>query len=346
MTKIKEVKIGIVGCGTISYYHAQAIKETEGAVLAGCCSHSINSANALAEKFSAPVYASYEQMLSQEHINAVAICTPSGDHAEQILAALDAGKHVIVEKPMCLSLEDANQIIKKAEQTGLTVCVISQSRFSDAAQEIKRAIDAGAFGKMVSASLMMRYYRSQEYYEQAGWRGTIAGDGGGILMNQGIHGIDLLCYLMGQPQEACGYVKIQLRNIEVEDTAAAAVLFESGAVATIDATVCSQPAFSKKMILCGEYGTVQLEDDTITLWSLPIPCSLPIGTADGNSGADDPRGITCDNHIREYRDFVTAIQTGSRVLIDAREGRIPLSVIQAIYESSRTGQKIAIHQVP
>ncbi|MDD6074676.1 MAG: Gfo/Idh/MocA family oxidoreductase [Clostridium sp.] len=346
MSKIKELKIGIVGCGIISYYHARAIQETKGAFFAGCCSHSLSSAQALTEAFPAPVYSSYEQMLSQEYIDAVAICTPSGNHAEQILAALDAGKHVIVEKPMCLSLEDADKIIEKADQTGLTVCVISQSRFSDAAREIKRAIDAGAFGKMVSASLMMRYYRSQEYYEQAGWRGTITGDGGGILMNQGIHGIDLLCYLMGQPADACGYAKTQLRSIEVEDTAAAAVLFENGAVATIDATVCSQPAFSKKIILCGEYGTVQLEDDTITLWSLPYPCHLPVGTADGNSGADDPRGITCDNHIREYHDFVTAIQTGRRVLIDAREGRIPLSLIHAIYESSRTGQKIAIHKAP
>lgn len=344
MEETKEIRIGIVGCGMISRYHAQAILKTKGASLAGCCSHSYKSAEAFAREFSVPAFQCYAQMLSQNEIDAVAICTPSGDHADQILAALDAGKHVIVEKPMCLSLEEANKVVEKAEQTGLVVCVISQSRFSDAAREIKRVIDAGAFGKMVSASLMMRYYRSQEYYDQAGWRGTIDGDGGGVLMNQGIHGIDLLCYLMGRPVNASGYVGTLLRDIEVEDTAAAAVLFENGAVATIDATVCSQPAFSKNLILCGEKGTVQLEEDSITLWSLPIPCSLPIGAVGGNSGASDPRGISCDNHIKEYRDFVTAVQTGSRVLIDAREGRIPLSVIQAIYESSRTGQKITIRE--
>lgn len=342
MEQKKELKIGIVGCGMISRYHALAVQETEGISLTGCCSHSYESACALAKEFSITAWESYEDMLADGGLDTVAICTPSGDHARQILMALNAGKHVVVEKPMCLTLEEADKVVRKADETGLVVCTISQSRFSDAARVIKSAIDAGHFGRMVSASLMMRYFRSQEYYDQAGWRGTIAGDGGGVLMNQGIHGIDLLCWLMGRPVSACGYSDTLLRDIEVEDTVAAAVRFVGGAVASIDATVCSQPAYAKKLILCGEKGSVELTEDSITLWSLPVPCPLPIGAEEGNSGAADPRGISHHNHTREYADFVHAVHTGAPVLIDAREGRVPLQVIHAIYESSATGKRVDI----
>lgn len=342
MSTKTDIKVGIVGCGMISRYHARAINDTEGVSLAGCCSHSYSSAEKFAAEFSVPAYESYEQMLAQPDVDAVAICTPSGDHARQILNALDAGKHVIAEKPMCLTLEEADAVVEKAAKTGLTVCVISQSRFSEAALEIKRAIDAGEFGKMVSASLMMRYYRSPAYYNQAEWRGTLAGDGGGVLMNQGIHGIDLLCHLMGKPVSTCGYVDTMLRDIEVEDTAVGAVRFANGSVATIDATVCSEPAFSKTFIFCGEKGVVQLVEDSITMWSLPTPCKLPIGAVDGNSGASDPSGITHHNHAKQYADFVQAAANNTKPLVDEIEGRMPLRVIHGIYESSRTGKHVKI----
>lgn len=342
MNQTSNLKVGIVGCGMISRYHARAIQDTDGISLAGCCSHSRKSADHFAEEFSVPVFETYEAMLKSSEIDAVAICTPSGDHAGQILAALNAGKHVVAEKPMCLTLEEADAIVKKAQETDCTVCVISQSRFSDAALEIKRAIDAGEFGKMVSASLMMRYYRSPEYYNQAEWRGTIAGDGGGVLMNQGIHGIDLLCHLMGQPVSACGYVDTLLRDIEVEDTAVGCVRFANGSVASIDATVCSQPAFSKTFLFCGEKGVVQLVEDSITMWTLPTPCQVPIGAEDTGSGAADPGGITYDNHAKQYVDFVNAVAENRKPLVDEIEGRMPLRVIHGIYTSSKTGHTVTL----
>lgn len=342
MTQNTELNIGIVGCGMISRYHARAIHDTDGITLAGCCSHSLKSAERFAEEFSVPVFSDYQAMLASKEIHAVAICTPSGDHAEQILSALAAGKHVVVEKPMCLTLAEADAVVKKAAESGLTVCVISQSRFSEAAMELKRAIDAGEFGKMVSASLMMRYYRSPEYYNQAEWRGTIAGDGGGVLMNQGIHGIDLLCHLMGTPVSACGYVDTLLRDIEVEDTAVGCVRFANGAVASIDATVCSQPAFSKTFLFCGEKGVVQMVEDSITMWTLPTPCGVPVGNADTGSGAADPSGITYDNHAKQYADFVQAVLKHKKPLVDEIEGRMPLRVIHGIYSSSKTGQSILL----
>lgn len=337
-----QLNFGIVGCGMIARYHAAAIAETPRCILLGACSKTYASTETFSQEFDCIPFENYNAMLSHPELDVVVICSSSGEHFHQAKAALAAGKHVIVEKPMCLTLEDADALVALDRQYPQTVCVISQSRFSDAAQAIKAAIDAGVFGKMVSASLMMRYYRSQAYYDQAAWRGTVAGDGGGVLMNQGIHGIDLLCYFMGKPVGVCGYARTMLRDIEVEDTAAAAIAFENGAVATLDATVCSQPSFSKKFILCGEKGTVVMEEDAILSWSLPVPCPIALGAASGNSASADPRGISVAYHLREYGNFVEHVLDGKPLLLDAEQGRMPLRVILGVYESSRTGKAITL----
>jgi len=338
----KELRFGIVGCGMIAPYHAAAIDRTDRCSLLGACSKTYASTEKFAREAGCIPFESYEAMLADERLDVVVICSSSGEHFSQAKAALKAGKHVIVEKPMCLTMADADALVELDRQYPQAVCVISQSRFSDAAQTIKAAIDAGHFGKMVSASLMMRYYRPQTYYDQAAWRGTVAGDGGGVLMNQGIHGIDLLCYFMGKPVGVCGYARTILRDIEVEDTAAAAIAFESGAVATLDATVCSQPSFSKKFILCGEKGTVVLEEDAIISWSLPEPCPIPLGAKSGNSASADPKGISVAYHLREYENFVAHVLDGKPLLLDAEQGRLPLGVILGVYESSRTGKAVTL----
>ena len=335
------ISFGIVGCGTISRFHALAIADVPGARLLGACSRSYESAKTLCDEFHVHPYASFEEMLADPELDAVVICTPSGDHAQQILEALEAGKHVVVEKPMCLTLEEADAVIAMAEKTGLMVCVISQTRFSDGVQAIRQAIDRGALGRLVSASLTMRYFRSQEYYNTAQWRGTIAGDGGGVLMNQGIHGVDVLCYLMGKPIGVKGYARTLLRDIEVEDTAVAALEFDGGALAVIDATVCSQPAMPRTLILCGEKGSIVLEEDSIKEWNLPTPRPC-LSTASGGSGAADPKGITHLNHTREYQNILNHLLKGQPLLLDSRQGRMPLSVILGIYESSATGKTVEL----
>ncbi len=336
------IRFGIVGCGMAARCHAQAIASVKQAALAGACSRSPASADSFCRQFQIRKYPSYRAMLKDPEIDAVSICTPSGSHKEQAVQAMEAGKHVVIEKPMCLSLQDADEIIRLADQTGLAVCVVSQSRFSDAAQEVKRAVDAGAFGKMVSAALTMRYFRPQAYYDQAAWRGTAAGDGGGVLMNQGFHGIDLLCYLLRQPVSVCGYTAARLRHIEVEDTAAGAVRFSSHALATIDATVCSHPAFSRQIVLCGESGSVILKEDSISLWSLPQPCSLPILQTVPFSASADPKAVSCEGHAREYQNLVGFLLGKNPLLVDARQGKIALEVILGIYESSRTGKAVRL----
>lgn len=338
----KKVSFGIVGCGMIAHYHADAINAVENAELVGACSHSPASAEIFCRDRSIRKFDSYEEMLACPDINAVSICTPSGDHARQILMALRAGKDVVVEKPMTISLADADEVIRVAEETGRKVCSISQLRFSDAIQEIRRVIQEGHLGKIYSVALTMRYFRSQAYYDQAGWRGTWAQDGGGVLMNQGIHGIDMLCYLLGPAKEVAAYADTLGRNIEVEDTAVAAVKFENGVLATIDASTCCQPGFPRKMVISGEGGTIVTEDDNITLWTLSEPCRIPVGGVSENSGASDPRGITWANHARQFEDFVTGVLEDHPLVSDAREGRLPLEIILGVYQSSREGRFITL----
>lgn len=342
MNTTNSISFGIVGCGIIARYHAMAIADVPGARLIGACSKTFRSTEKFCGEFNVHAFASYEEMLASDELDAVVICTPSGDHAGQILSALKAGKHVVVEKPMCLTLAEADAVVELSEKLGLMVCVISQTRFSDGVQAIKQAIDANELGCLVSASLTMRYYRDQAYYNTAQWRGTIAGDGGGVLMNQGIHGIDVLCYLMGKPVGVTGYSRTLLRDIEVEDTAVGALEFDNGALAVIDATVCSQPAMARSLIICGEKGSVVLEEDTIVQWNLPTPRPTTGSAASGGSGAADPRGITHLNHTREYQDIISHLLEGTPLLLDSRQGRVPLSVILGIYESSKTGRAIPL----
>lgn len=336
------LRFGIVGCGMIARYHAATVRETPDCELLGACDRIMSSTDTFCAENKIIPFDSYSSMLAHPELDVVVICTSSGEHFKQAKAAIQANKHVIIEKPMCLTMEDADELVALSKKHQKTICVISQHRFSDAAQVIKKAIDEGAFGKMVSASLMMRYNRTQSYYDQAAWRGTFASDGGGVLMNQGIHGIDLLCYFMGKPVGTCGYVRTRLRNIEVEDTAAAAVEYEDGSIAVIDATVCSQPPFSKKFILCGENGTVILEEDAITCWSLPSECPIPLNKFSGFSASSDPKGNSAQYHIREYANFVSHIRNGDPLLVDVEQGRIPLGVILGIYESSSSGKAVKL----
>ncbi|NCB32220.1 MAG: Gfo/Idh/MocA family oxidoreductase, partial [Clostridia bacterium] len=191
------VGFGIIGCGVIAHFHAQALADLPRARLVGAYGTNEEKTRAFTEKWRVRQYESLQAMLADKEIDAVCICTPSGLHTQQAVLAMRAGKHVVCEKPMSVNLTEADELIATARETGVKVCIISQYRLSPAVQEIKRALDAGALGKVVQASLSMKYFRTQAYYDSAAWRGTWAMDGGGALMNQGIHGVDVFRYLMG-----------------------------------------------------------------------------------------------------------------------------------------------------
>ena len=204
---MKKLGFGIVGCGVISEWHARAISGIEGIVLVGATDRNQDSREKFAGKFGIVAFDTYEQMLACRDIDVVCICTPSGLHSSMAVQAADAGKHIIVEKPMALNLEQADQIIRACDRNYVKLTVISQLRFTEAVSRMKDAVDQGLPGKLVMGNLYMKYYRSQEYYDSSSWRGTWAMDGGGALMNQGIHGIDLLQYIMGDVKSVFAYAK-------------------------------------------------------------------------------------------------------------------------------------------
>lgn len=336
-----KVRFGIIGCGVISSFHARAIACIEEAELYGCVDAYAPSAERFAKEHGVKQYASLEDMLADPAIDAVTICTPSGLHTQQAIAAMRAGKHIVCEKPMSLTLEQADELIRTANETGVKVCIISQFRFTPAVQAVKKAIEAGALGKIVSGSLQMKYFRSDEYYASGAWRGTWAMDGGGCLMNQGIHGVDVFRYLMGPVKQLTGFARTQLRHIEVEDSAAAALEFENGAVGTIEgSTVCS-PGYPRRIEICGDKGSCVLEENAIIRWDVPgYDIGLPVGVAATNVASSDPKAIDVSNHTRQFRNFVAAVLHGEELLAPAESGRPPLEIILGIYESSKTGKPV------
>ena len=338
----KELHFGILGCGGAAKYHAAAIRATEGAELACACGSTAESTERFSREQGCRAAAGFGEMLADPELDVITLCTPSGLHAEEALAVLRAGKHLLIEKPIAIQPQDADRILTAAEASDKTVGVISQMRFSDAAQEIHTAIRAGALGKPVSAALTMRYERSQTYYDSGTWRGTLAMDGGGILMNQGIHGIDLLTFLMGSVEEVCGCTATRLRKIEVEDTAGAVLRFASGAIGTIHATVCNPGGAPLRIEICGENGSVTLEDEDITFWGLDCPCSIPIGKRNTSSAAASPTGISTENHSRQFAEFVAAVQSGRQPAVGVRDGRHALQVVCGIYDSARDGRPVKL----
>lgn len=329
---MENIRFGIVGCGVIARFHARAIENCPGAVLTAACSKSYESAVKFCAEEGIEAFESYDALLKREDIDAVAICTPSGEHYAQIKAALEAGKHVLVEKPMCIRLSEAEEVIALAKEKGLLLCAVAQLRFSDSIREMKRVISDGHLGKIYSAALTMRYYRSQAYYDQAGWRGTWDMDGGGVLMNQGIHGVDMLCYLLGEVSEIKGFADTMGRNIEVEDTAAAALRFRSGAMAVIDASTCCEPGFPLRLVISGEKGTIALEGNSISTWTIDEPCRIETGKTEGKTSANDPKAIDFMNHARLYADFVRVLCEGGELVCSAEQGKLPLEIILGIYE--------------
>lgn len=337
---MSSIRIAIIGCGGISNKHAMAMRQTPEVQLTACYSDPRESAESFAQTWGINAFDSYDELLESDDIDAVSICTPSGLHTPQALEAIGHGKHVLLEKPMSLTLEEADSLIDAAQGSHVKVGIISQYRFSPAVLEIERAIHAGALGKVTSGSLQMKYYRSPAYYASGAWRGTWKLDGGGALMNQGIHGVDIFRSLMGAPRTLTGFARTQIHDIEVEDSAVAILEFESGALGTIEGSTACFPGYPRRLEICGDKGSIVLEEDAIIRWDVDIPCSLPVGQAPKDVASSDPMAISLEGHIRHYVNFAGAILRNEPLLEDTQAGRLPLEVILGIYRSSSLGKSI------
>ncbi len=340
------IKHGIIGCGLISKWHAYAINElskTMPVCLAGCADVKIEFAQRFASEYEGvKAYETIDDMLASDDIDSVSICTPSGFHSDLAIRAAKAGKHIVVEKPMAITTEQLNDLQDACKKHNVILTSVSQMRYYPTILRARQAVQSGELGRMVSGDVYMKFFRSHEYYGNSGWRGTWKLDGGGALMNQGIHGVDQLLFIMGDVKTVYANCRTLARNIEVEDTAAAVLEYESGALGVIQGTTSVYPGYPKVFHFNGDKGTIHMEEKFFTEWNVEgkeKPADIVFDRADPNA-ANRPDANEWGTHIPQLTDFFSAIQEGRQPMIDVNEGRRPVDLILAIYESSRTGKPI------
>ena len=342
----------IVGCGMIARFHARALAETPGAELRAVVSRSqANAAKMIAELgLTCAGVSRLDEVLRRRDIDVVIITTPSGAHMEPAIAAANAGKHVVVEKPLEITLDRCDRIIDACLKNQVQLCTIFPSRFGDANQALKEAVAAGRFGRLTLGETTCKWWRAQSYYDEGGWKGTQALDGGGALMNQAIHNVDLLLWMMGPVRRIQGFTAtLAHERIEVEDTAVACLHFASGALGVIQATTSVWPGLSKTIAIHGDRGTVVIEQDDLLRWEFnpeqPGDQVLRQRFAQktgASGGSSNPAAISHLGHARQLTDFAQAITMGRPPRVDGGEGRRAVEVILGIYESARSGSMVEI----
>ncbi|MBC6368142.1 Gfo/Idh/MocA family protein [Algoriphagus sp. AK58] len=334
-------KIGIIGTGAIALKHAQAIDSLANAELVGLFNPNPSSAAKAQYKFSVPILSDWEDFIAIPDLEVVCICTPSGMHLEPALKAIQAGKHVFVEKPIEVTLDRADQLIQAAEAKNVKLGVVFQNRFSTDFIRLKEAVMDGVFGRLLMGNAAINWFRDGNYYSSSQWKGTLAYDGGGALINQAIHTLDLLLEVMGEVDSVFGKVKTTLYPIEGEDLGAALVNFKSGAMGTITAGTSLYPGYSERLEIYGTEGSAILEAGKLTAWNVKGKES-PILKAENasTSGSSDPNAIGFELHAKQWRDFLQAIETGIQPEVDGPKSRKSLELIRAIYQSSKEEQLI------
>lgn len=346
----KTFGFGIIGTGAIARIHAKAISEIKDASLVAVYDIVGEKASSFALEYGAKSYSSLEEFLSDGRIDIVTITTPSGAHLEPALKAIEHKKNVIIEKPMEITTERIDLLIAKAKENGVILSGVFQSRFHEAPLLIKKAIDEGRFGKISLIDAQIKWYRSQEYYDSVPWRGTWKLDGGGALMNQGIHAIDLLCWFGGKVKNVSSRTAtLGHSNIEVEDTASAVLEFESGALGVIEGTTCCYPGFLKRIEIAGTDGSAVLEEESLKCWSFKneseedekIREKFLNYTATGG-GASDPGAIGWHGHRKVFENVIAALKNGTTPSITGEEARKSVELIEAVYKSSREQRTVEL----
>lgn len=345
---MKNYGFGIIGCGMIANFHAKAISELENGRLVAVGSRNQTNAERLAKEYSVQWYTDYMELLKRDDIDIVNICTPSGTHLELACLAAKAGKHVIIEKPIEITLERVDSIIDACHIHKVKLGVVFPSRFTEASRLTKEAIEKGRLGRLTLADAYVKWYRSQAYYDTGGWKGTWKLDGGGALMNQSIHAIDLLQWFAGPVKNVCAITdRLVHKNIEVEDTAVAVLRFKNGALGCIEGATSVYPGFLKRLELSGERGSIIIEEEDILCWQFTDERDEDkkiretfMSKRSGAGGASDPKAISYTGHKRQFEDFIASIEQGREPLVNGIEGRKSVEIILAIYKSNKEGRYI------
>lgn len=351
MSAANTIGFGIVGTGMIANYHAKAIKalsEKHDIRVVGALDSVLDRARDFAQKNDVPFYTdSAEAFFANPDIQIVCITTPSGAHLEPALQAIRAGKHLIVEKPLEITVERVDTLLAEARKANVKVAAIFQARLSRGAVALKQAIDAGRFGRLSLCSAYIKWHRSAAYY--TGWKGTLQMDGGGAVINQAIHAIDLLQWLAGMPSDIFAWKTRRVHlDIEAEDTACAALRFASGALGTIEATTAVYPGWERRIEICGEFGCAAIEDDRIVRWDFrdPTPADAALlsspENASSGSGASAPDQINFEGHQRQIEDMVLSLRNETPLLIDGAQARNTVALVRALYESAESGLPVKL----
>jgi predicted dehydrogenase len=341
---------GIIGCGVIAPTHVKGIAACPEAELVACCDIDEEKGRKFAaDNGDLTFYTDYEQMVADPNVDVVCVCTPSGLHAECVIAAAKAGKNVFCEKPLDIDRDKMTAMIAACREANVKLGCVFQSRTYPDSIKIREAIAAGTLGKMTLGDAFLKDYRSRAYYKSAGWRGTWALDGGGALMNQGVHGVDLLLWLMNDEVERVfARAEHKVRDIEVEDTCVACLQFKSGAFGTIIGTTSCNPGETRRIELHGDIGTIIATGNKITRWALanePDGRAKNVeaaGEAEEEDVTGDNKAVTSQGHEFLIDDLVQAIKEDRDPYITGESARKAVDLILAIYESARTGKDVEV----
>ena len=330
----------IIGCGVIAPSHVQAIKEAgNSAKLYAVCDIIEDKAIKFKETHGAEkVYIDYKDMLADSNVDVVCICTPSGMHGEMTINAARAGKHILCEKPIEITAKKMKAVIDVVEKSGVNMACVFQRRTQPIAVKVKEAIDNGEFGKVLVADAYMKSWRSKEYYKSADWRATWELDGGGALMNQGIHGIDLISWFCGGIDSVKSIVRTRYHDIAVEDAAVVAVEYKNGAIGVIQGTTCVYPGQDVRFEIHCEKGSIIFTDNGILLWG----DKGYEASGEGSGVKDNPAALGSLSHTPILLDLIDAIKNNRPPMVTPAEGRKAVDTILAIYQSSKTGKAVKL----
>ncbi len=337
------VGFGVIGAGLVGPTHASAAARAPGGQLVAVCDLMAERAEAVAEQYGAIPLTEVDALLARDDIQIVSICLPTRLHLEVAERAVAAGKHIMVEKPLELNLERADRLLQAASAAGVQVSAIFNRRFIPALKATKRAVEEGLLGEILVADMYYKSFRSQEYYDDSGWRGTWEQEGGAALINQGIHGVDLLRWVAGPVARIFGYTDHLRRAIEADDTTAAVARYANGAMGVIQAMTSVEPRLLDRLEFHGTKGTIQLEGYRIANWAVPGAESWPAEVeAEEQALLATTKSLESAGHHAQIADMVAAIREGRPPAVSGLEGRHSLEVVLAIYESARTGQEVKI----
>lgn len=345
------IGFGIIGAGVISAWHAAGIEAHPDGRLVAIASRSRGRAEKFAAEHRCEVVSDWREMIRRDDIQAICICTPSGLHAEQSIAAACAGKHVLVEKPMAITLHGCDEMIRAARASGVKLGVIFQKRTDEAPNRIKRAVEEGVFGRIFFGDASIKYWRNQAYYDSGDWRGTWTLDGGGCTMNQGIHGIDLLLHIMGDVESVDARIDTVTHDIEVEDIALALLRYRNGAYGRLQTATAVNPGQGIFIEVNGALGTASLADDRITGWAVSdsketLAVETVTETKTERSGAASSAvSFTTRGHVIQVANFIGAVRSGEPLICSGEEGRRSVHLIMALYESARRKEEVMLDEI-